>query len=365
MTLYYPDVSNNQWQNASDAQQFVAQLAPEGFSAICHKVSEGNYYRDTYWPVVRDAAAAAGLPCLGYHYVTTNDAAQQAQAFIANGGGKVAMLDFEANSGDIGNFWAVVNAFNALGVEILLSYIPRWYWQQIGSPSLTSVPGLVSSAYPGGTGYASAIYENDAGDGGSGWNSYGGATPVAWQFTDRAMVAGISVDCNAFKGDAAQLAALFGTAPAAPAPAPAPSPTPEGNTNVNAGPQDVMNHEEGVSGDGTPQWFDVVQGRADQVANFLIANGLKGPWNEPLPNGMTSIPGPDGQPIPPGGTWDMVAHGVLAAEALSWRYVDSTGRRVDLPFIMMVLWEWLRSTVPASTMEQLIAAATTARSATS
>ncbi|MFI5781977.1 hypothetical protein [Nocardia sp. NPDC051570] len=57
---------------------------------------------------------------------------------------------------------------------------------QIGSADLSQVPGLISSAYPDGTGYASQIYENAGGDSGTGWTSYGGATPVIWQFTDSA-----------------------------------------------------------------------------------------------------------------------------------------------------------------------------------
>ncbi|PQM45204.1 hypothetical protein C1Y40_04630 [Mycobacterium talmoniae] len=209
MTLYYPDVSNNNWGSTQAAIGFLEQLVPQGFSAVCHKVSQGSGYRDPYWPAVRDWCAANDLLCIGYHYVDTSNPASQAQCWNANGGGKFAMLDVEDGSGDINNYWAVVNAFNAAGIQIVLSYLPHWYWQNIGSPDLTGVPGLVSSAYPGGNGYASSLYVNGGGDDGSGWNGYGGATPVAWQFTDRANIAGINVDCNAFKGTAAELAALF------------------------------------------------------------------------------------------------------------------------------------------------------------
>ena len=214
MTLYGPDLSNNNWNNTGEIAGWLDDcFHREGFAFMEHKVSEGNYYRDPYWPVVRDWCKANNVPCIGYHYVTTNDANQQAQKFVDNGGGRVAMLDFEANSGGIGNFWAVVNAFNAHGVEVTLSYIPHWYWQQIGSPSLNGVPGLISSSYFGRGTFASTEYENAGGDSGAGWNPYGGASPVIWQFSDGGIIDGKSVDVNAFRGSINDLLPLFGQQP--------------------------------------------------------------------------------------------------------------------------------------------------------
>jgi len=69
----------------------------------------------------------------------------------------------------------------------------------------------VSSGYPGGSGYASTIYANSSGNSGEGWAPYGGATPAAWQFTNSADIAGLTVDCNAYRG--ADITVLFGTAP--------------------------------------------------------------------------------------------------------------------------------------------------------
>lgn len=218
MTLYGVDVSNNNWSSVAECQNFIAQLKTEGFAFLEAKVSEGNYYQDPYWPVTLEAANAVGLPVVGYHYVTTNDPASQAQTFVGNGGGSVAMLDFEANSGTIANFWACVAAFNDAGVKIVLSYIPRWYWQEIGSPDLTGVPGLVASDYVNGSGYASELYP---GDDSSFWAAYGNATPAILQFTDAANVAGISVDANAFVGTLDQLQQLLGGPVSQPTPTPA------------------------------------------------------------------------------------------------------------------------------------------------
>lgn len=212
MTLFYPDVSNNNWRTTQDAINFLSRLAGEGFAAVCHKVTEGASYRDPYWPAVRDWCKTNGMLLIGYHYVRTGDPAAQARLYRDYVGDTSipCMLDFEDGSGDITQFWAVVKAFNAVGIEIALSYIPRWYWQQIGSPPLTGVPGLVSSAYPGGSGYASTIYTWGGGNSGAGWAAYGGMSPVAWQFTDKATVAGIPVDANAFRGSLDDFKKLLG-----------------------------------------------------------------------------------------------------------------------------------------------------------
>ena len=66
-------------------------------------------------------------------------------------------------------------------VTVQLGYCPDWYWSSVGG-----------------------------GDNGEGWLPYGNATPACWQFTDAALIGPWSVDCNAFKGTPAQLAAAFG-----------------------------------------------------------------------------------------------------------------------------------------------------------
>ena len=211
MTLYGPDLSNNNWNGTGEIAGWLDDcFHREGFAFMEHKVSEGSYYRDPFWPTVRDWCAANDVPCVGYHYVTTNDANAQAQTFVDNGGGSVAMLDFEANSGNIINFWAVADAFNAHGVRVILSYIPHWYWEEIGSPSLNGVPGLISSSYYERGTYAAREYADAGGDGGQGWNAYGGVSPVIWQFSDGGIIDGKSVDVNAFRGTEDDLRWLFG-----------------------------------------------------------------------------------------------------------------------------------------------------------
>ena len=222
MTLYYPDCSNNNWSSDQDAINFLAQLVPEGFSGMCHKVSEGNYYEDPYWPTVQTWCQQNKLPLIGYHYVTTDDPASQAATWTGNNGGTLAMLDWEANGGDRANLISVVDAFNTAGVSVQLGYYPQWYWSQQGGGSLSDLANfLVSSGYSGASGYASVIYASSGGTSGGGWAPYGGLTPAAGQFTQSADIAGYTVDCNAYRGT--NIAVLFGTAPT---PAPGKSATP-------------------------------------------------------------------------------------------------------------------------------------------
>ncbi|AXF51529.1 lysin A [Mycobacterium phage Constella] len=197
------DISNHQ------GEMDLNRVKAEGFDFIWCKVSEGANYRDPFWPGNRDRARAAGLILAGYHYVRTGDPAAQAKTFVEHLGDKSipAMLDFEDGSGNIEQFWAVKAEIEKLGVQVRLSYIPDWYHERIGKPDLSKVPGLIASEYVSGTGYASVLYP---GNNSNFWKAYGGRTPDVLQFTDRALVAGKSVDANAFRGTPDKLRRLLG-----------------------------------------------------------------------------------------------------------------------------------------------------------
>jgi hypothetical protein len=188
------------------------EVKAEGFYFVFAKVSEGATFRDAFWPHTRDWAREIGLILAGYHYVRTSNPQLQADNFVSQLGDSSipAMLDFEANSGDIANFWAVLCAIEARGVHVALSYIPRWYWQQIGSPDITTVPGLIASSFVSGMGFASALYPSDHS---VFWAAYGGRQPDLLQFTNQALIAGQRLDANAFRGTPDQLRALLGLTP--------------------------------------------------------------------------------------------------------------------------------------------------------
>jgi len=198
VTILGPDVSS--FQDGLDLGQ-----APYPFAIM--KISEGTYYTDKDYPAWRAQAEASGKIPIGYHFISGEDPAAQARHLAACIGDKrlPLMLDFEPTKTyrpDLAQLIAVADEVNAAGMHVRLAYVPRWYWQQIGSPTLTSLGArgiaLVASAYPGGTGYP--------GDDAAGWQPYGGMTPLLYQYTDHAPVGGKAVDMNAYKGTIAQLA---------------------------------------------------------------------------------------------------------------------------------------------------------------
>lgn len=198
MTIHGPDISNH--QGVVDIQR----VKDEGYQFVFAKVTEGAGYKDPYWLRTRDWCANVGLLCIGYHYVRTDGAEAQARSYAQAGGGDTVMLDFEDGSGNIDNFWNVVNAFNGMGIRVVLTYMPDWYWERIGKPNIADVPGLlVRSEYT--TGYP--------GDGSANWGGYGGKPTGILQWTDKATVAGKSpVDVNAWRGTIQELAAALGLA---------------------------------------------------------------------------------------------------------------------------------------------------------
>jgi lysozyme len=202
VTLYGIDVASYQ------AGLNLAEVKAESYDFIIAKATEGSGYVDPSWTSFRDGANANGLILVAYHYVNLDDAAAQAENLVSALGdiSIPVMLDFEDGSGDLDNFWAVADAITAAGAHVALSYIPRWYWQEIGSPDLTGVPGLVSSEYVDGTGFGSVLYP---GDDSTFWAGYGGVDPVILQFTDSAEVAGQTVDADAFIGTADDLQQLL------------------------------------------------------------------------------------------------------------------------------------------------------------
>ena len=202
-TIFGPDISNN--NGVVDLDRVKA----EGFEFVWAKVSEGTTFLDTYWPRTRDWARRIGLILAGYHYIRDSDPNRQADLFVGQLGDRSipAMLDFEDGSGGIDRFWAVLHAIEARGVHVALSYIPRWYWERIGKPDLSRVPGLIQSSYVNGTGYASVLYP---GDDSIRWAPFGGCQPDILQFTDRALIAGKVLDANAFRGSPDQLGTLLG-----------------------------------------------------------------------------------------------------------------------------------------------------------
>ncbi|MGY1896210.1 peptidoglycan DD-metalloendopeptidase family protein [Nocardia gipuzkoensis] len=195
------------WQAGLD----MARVRAEGFAYVIAKATEGSWYTNPHYWEQRDGARANALLFAAYHYVTTDDADAQAARYESAEPDRSipVMLDVENGSGDVANVWAVHDAFVRRGYRVALVYLPAWYWSRIGRPDLAGLPPLMSSSYGPGSGragIASAIYP---GDSDTGWHGYGGNHVRIFQFAERGAVAGMSLDVNAFRGTAGELAEFF------------------------------------------------------------------------------------------------------------------------------------------------------------
>ncbi|WP_280244930.1 glycoside hydrolase family 25 protein [Nocardia abscessus] len=209
MTIFGIDVSS--WQRGVDMRLVRAA----GFEYVIAKASEGSTYINPEYRAQRDGARAAGLAFAAYHYVNSEaPAAWQVDCFERAEPDKAVpvMLDHEVGSGGVDVLRAVHAEFVRRGYRVVLLYLPRWYWSgHIGAPDLAGLPALMSSDYgPERAGLASVIYPGDTD---RGWNGYGGRDVAVFQFTQKARVAGFSLDASAFRGTRAELDSLFSGTP--------------------------------------------------------------------------------------------------------------------------------------------------------
>lgn len=193
----------------------IEQIHREGISFMACKVSEATAVYDSQAWLRR--GKAAGMLCLGYHYLRPGNEVQQAHVFAEQllRADVPGMLDAEALSSDgstatltVSGIRRFLDACRARGVRVPLLYLPRWYWQRMGSPQLSGLPPLWASSYPTTrSDIVSELYRSVTNDR---WFAYGGLQTAVLQFSDRARVAGQQIDANAFRGTFAEFASLIG-----------------------------------------------------------------------------------------------------------------------------------------------------------
>lgn len=213
MTLHYPDIS-----------AYQAGIPVTG-PAVCIKATEGTAYASSdYLPALR--RAAAGTFIIAYHFLHAGNTTAQAAFCHRATGATPLMLDVEPTGTSrptIADAAAFLDAYHAAAGTCHLTYLPCWYWEQLGKPSLQPLTArgqnLVSSNYT----------THTADHAGAGWQPYGGMTPAIWQYTDRQTWNGQSVDFNCWRGTLPGLITLAtGGTPPPPDPAP-PFPYPPGH----------------------------------------------------------------------------------------------------------------------------------------
>lgn len=211
MTIYFPDISS-----------FQGGISLSGALAVAVKLCEGTGYVNPYYASQALEAQRRKSFQLGYHFLHQGNGAAQGDFAHAHAGAVPMMVDAEPLTGldgtpnprsalvsdpemmrgvklssapSIADICAFTDEYRAKGGVLHWVYLPRWYWLEMGSPSLAPLAerGLLlwSSQY---TSYT------DAGSG-AGWQPYGGMTPQCWQYTASLSFGGIAnVDFSAFRG---------------------------------------------------------------------------------------------------------------------------------------------------------------------
>jgi len=206
MVTFGLDISHHQ-----DLGLDLAQCRREGVEFVFIKATEGASFVDGEFTANLTEARAAGQLVAAYHYVKASAAASDQVAWISRWVPRdvPVILDVEANSGGIALTRDLATRLRAAGYTVPLLYLPRWYWQQLGSPDLRGLPPLWSSRYPDTV--VGTLPDEWADVPATFWNGYGGIDVAILQFTSSARIAGHQpLDANAFRGTRKQLAALLG-----------------------------------------------------------------------------------------------------------------------------------------------------------
>ena len=203
------DISH--YQNAALS---LANARAEGCEFVFLKATEGATFTDSAFAANLAEARAAGMLVAAYVFQRSDSSAQAHVDRVTQVVPKDVPVipDVESGSGSVALTRELVDRLRAAGYRVPLLYLPRWYWQQLGSPSLAGLPPLWSSRYPD-TAVGTLPQQWSKVPAGY-WDGYGGLDVAVLQFTSSASIAGYSpLDADAFRGTRDELAALLGGAP--------------------------------------------------------------------------------------------------------------------------------------------------------
>jgi GH25 family lysozyme M1 (1,4-beta-N-acetylmuramidase) len=214
MTIFGVDVSHYQgavnWAKAEAA----------GVAFGIAKATQGTSFTDDRYAQNVAGARAAGVVPGAYHFLTGADPVRQAEFFdrvVGDPEGILVALDVEGAGCTAGIVRAWVDRYRALrpGHPILI-YTGKWFWRDLtdnmNGPGLGPLWAAGSDAgrYVGGSGILQALWAKTDGTPTSGLPWGGWTSWVFDQFTDKAIVPGISGPCDgdAFSGTMTDLRAL-------------------------------------------------------------------------------------------------------------------------------------------------------------
>lgn len=211
MAIFGVDVS--EWQAGFDFNRAKA----EGIKFAILRTTDGTY-RDKQYVRHYEAAKAAGLTMAAYHYLRNpsegTTVGQQVTASLAVMGDRrlPVWIDCETNAGlHVSHIRECKRLYEAAGIRVIgvYSYVPYWEGRIAPSEPDSHEFGAFWVAHYGTRGYGSpaGLYP---GNHDHQWAyPLGNQKPALWQFGDRANVAGMNVDINAYRGTEAQLRVLF------------------------------------------------------------------------------------------------------------------------------------------------------------
>jgi hypothetical protein len=218
MAIFGPDTSK--WQGDVSWGP-VDQSMAFGWAKVSEGPGKGvaRGYVSERWrpekPEMAARAAASGFIPGGYLFLAQGNGAAQADYFAKAAGdmtGWAIAVDVEPRDAT-GSRPTMIDARSCVArLRVLYphhpigGYIPKWYW---GAQDTTFVDYLWASNYvSGGPASPQALYAkvNPAQ-----WAGYGGRNVALLQFTDKAVIGGVSgpCDCSAFRGTPAELARLL------------------------------------------------------------------------------------------------------------------------------------------------------------
>jgi lysozyme len=200
------DISHHQ-----DLGLDLAAARRDGIEFVFIKATQGSSFVDSEFTHNLGEARAAGLLTAAYHYVTASAtaAAQAANISRVVPQDVPVIPDVEDGSGNLDLTRDIVGRLQRAGYVVPLLYLPRWYWNRLGSPPLGGLPPLWSSRYP--DNQVGLLLEEWADVPAHYWDGYGGLPVAVLQFTSSARIAGHQpLDANAFMGTRQQLGTLLG-----------------------------------------------------------------------------------------------------------------------------------------------------------
>lgn len=170
------------------------------------KATDGGSFVDPSYAQVHSTAKQKEIPFCAMHY---QEAVSSVESELANITRTVTkdtaiVIDVEKNSGDPVHTFNLVRALTATGYHVPFTYLPEWYWNQIGKPDLSTLPPLWASHYVPGKGDPRQLFK---GVPISWWDGYGGNAPMLLQFTRSGSLPGGTMgDYSLFNGTKEQFA---------------------------------------------------------------------------------------------------------------------------------------------------------------